>query len=75
MTYGAPFRVMAMPDYLRRDSILAGTEVVDLTEVPMDDIQAVSQSPVDESTQRRNLLLVGIPLVLIGLYAIRGVLQ
>jgi hypothetical protein len=75
MHYGAPFRVMAVPDYLRRDSILAGTEVVDLTEVPMDDIQVVSQPPVDESAQRRNLLLVGIPLVLIGIYAIRGVLR
>lgn len=75
MNYGTPFRVMAVPDYLRRNSILAGTEVVDLTEVPMDDIQVASQSPVDEETQRRNLLLVGIPLVLIAIYAIRGVLR
>jgi len=75
MNYGAPFRVMAMPDYLRRDIIRANQEVVDLTEVPMDDIQTVSQTPVDEASRRRNLVLFGVPLLAITYFLFRGSFQ
>jgi len=81
MPYGTPSLVRFTPDYIRRDTILAGREVVDLSEpapadiemIAMEDRQTTSgDGALSGLSAFQRLMLFAIPLGLIAVFSLRG---